>query len=72
MLELDFRAVKFLFFPRRDYIYIYIYISTVNDEQHAHTLTKITVAYWIIIITPHILLPITTIIIIPHIIQRLL
>ena len=45
---------------------------TVKDEQHAHTLTKITVAYWIIIITPHKLLQITTIIIIPHIIQRLL
>ena len=26
MLELDFRAVKFLFFPRRD-IYIYIFLS---------------------------------------------
>ena len=46
-------------------------MSTVKDEQYAHTLTKITVAYWIIIITPHILLQITTIIMIPHIIQQL-
>ena len=35
---------------------LYIYMSTVKDEQYAHKLTKITVAYWIIIITPHFIL----------------
>ena len=33
MLELDFRAVKCVFFPRRDYIYIYIFDHVnVNDN----------------------------------------
>ena len=31
-------------------------MSTVKDEQYAHTLTQITVAYRIIIITPHFIL----------------